>query len=56
MPGGQGSLHRIRMSVVGDDDRLDLYQFLAVLALHLERHAAQARRTQERSRGASPGT
>jgi DinB superfamily len=36
---GEGSLHTIRMSVVGDDDRLDLYQFILVIALHAERHA-----------------
>ena len=41
---GSGSLHRIRMSVVEGDDRLDLYQYLMVIALHTERHAAQVRR------------
>lgn len=41
-PGGLGTLHRIRMSVVGgDDDRLDLYQYLEVLCLHAARHVAQ---------------
>jgi len=44
MPDGEGSLHRIRMSVVGDDDRLDLYQFACVIALHAERHARAMRR------------
>ena len=48
MPNGEGSLHRIRMSVVvGGDDRLDLYQFLAVVALHMERHARAMRRNEE---------
>jgi hypothetical protein len=46
MPNGEGSLHRIRMSVVGGDDRLDLYQFLAVIALHMERHARAMRRNE----------
>jgi len=41
-PGGLATLHRIRMSVVGgEDDRLDLYQFLEVLRLHARRHTAQ---------------
>ncbi len=44
MPGGEGTLHRIRMSAVEGDDRLDLYQYLAVVALHLERHVAQMER------------
>lgn len=39
-PRGEGALHAITMSVVGE--RLDLYQFLAVIALHAERHARQA--------------
>ena len=39
-PRGEGALHAITMSVVGG--RLDLYQFLAVIALHAERHARQA--------------
>lgn len=44
-PGGVATLHRIRMSVVGgDDDRLDLYQFLEVLRLHARRHVAQIER------------
>jgi hypothetical protein len=47
MPGGEGSLHRIRMSAVGEDDRLDLYQFLAVIALHAERHARAMRHNEE---------
>ncbi len=41
-PAGMGTLHRIRMSVVGgDDDRLDLYQYLEVLRLHAVRHIEQ---------------
>jgi hypothetical protein len=47
MPSGEGALHRIRMSVVGEDDRLDLYQFLCVVALHAERHARAMRRNTE---------
>lgn len=44
-PGGVGTLHRIRMSVVGgDDDRLDLYQYLEVVRLHALRHLAQVDR------------
>ncbi|MFT4543536.1 MAG: hypothetical protein ACI841_002680 [Planctomycetota bacterium] len=39
-PKGEGSLHRIRMSVVGED-KLDLYQYTLVVALHIERHVAQ---------------
>jgi len=41
-PDGLGTLHRIRMSAVGgDDDRLELYQYLDVLRLHAERHMRQ---------------
>ena len=36
---GEGALHAISMSVVGG--KLDLYRYLALVALHLERHAAQ---------------
>lgn len=39
MRDGEGSLHAISMSVVGE--RLDLYQYLALIALHMERHADQ---------------
>lgn len=39
MRDGQGALHTISMSVVGE--RLDLYQYLALIALHMERHADQ---------------
>ena len=38
----EGALHTVRMSVVGE--RLDLYQFLALVDLHLERHLAQLER------------
>lgn len=48
LPAGEGALHRIRMSVVGaagdGDDRLDLYQFLEIVALHAERHLRQLER------------
>lgn len=44
MPAGEGSLHSVRMSVIGETERLDLYQFLQVIALHTERHARQMRR------------
>ena len=44
MPAGEGSLHTIKMSVVGPESRLDLYQFLAFAALHLERHTLQVQR------------
>ncbi len=41
-PDGVGTLHRIRMSVVGgEDDRLELYQYLEVVRLHAERHVRQ---------------
>ena len=43
MPDGEGSLHAIRMSVVGR--KLDLYQYLRLLDLHLARHLAQLDRT-----------
>ena len=38
--GGEGSLHRVRMSV-NDSGRLDVYQWLQFLALHARRHLAQ---------------
>ena len=41
LPPGAGTLHAIRMSALPGDDRLDLYQYLALLALHAERHARQ---------------
>jgi hypothetical protein len=40
-PAGEGTLHRIRMSRVEGDDRLELYQFLELVVRHAERHAAQ---------------
>lgn len=44
-PRGEGTLHRIRMSMVdGDDDRLDLYQYLEIVRLHAARHVAQVER------------
>jgi hypothetical protein len=42
MPDGEGALHTIRFSVV--HARLDLYQFLKVIELHLRRHLAQMER------------
>jgi hypothetical protein len=39
---GQGALHSISMSVVGT--KLDLYGYLTLVALHLERHGAQIER------------
>jgi len=42
LPAGEGTLHRIRFSVVGEP--LDLYQFLRVIDLHARRHLAQLRR------------
>jgi DinB superfamily len=38
--GGEGSLHRVRMSV-NECGRLDVYQWLQFLALHAHRHLAQ---------------
>ena len=37
-------LHTIRMTILNPDARLDLNGFLAFIALHTERHAAQVRR------------
>jgi hypothetical protein len=45
--GGEGTLHTIRMSVVREDNRLDLYQFLCVIALHAERHARAMQRNED---------
>jgi len=45
LPDGEGSLHTIRFSPA--DARLDLYQFLGVIDLHLRRHLAQMRRGYE---------
>jgi hypothetical protein len=44
--GGEGALHTIRMSVVQGNDRLDLYQFSCVIALHAERHARAMQRNE----------
>jgi hypothetical protein len=41
---GGGSLHTIRMTVLGPEARLDSIELLAFIALHAERHASQARR------------
>ena len=41
LPDGEGTLHTIRFSPA--DARLDLYQFLGVIDLHLRRHLAQMR-------------
>ena len=46
MPEGEGALHAISMSVVGG--KLDLYGYLALVALHLERHGAQIDRALRR--------
>ena len=43
-PCGEGTLHSIRMSVVGPGERLGLYQFVHFIALHAERHAGQMQR------------
>lgn len=39
MRDGTGALHAISMSVVGS--KLDLYQYAALIALHMERHVRQ---------------
>lgn len=44
LPSGEGHLHRIRMSVLPGENRLDLYQYLAFLALHSARHREQMQR------------
>lgn len=45
LPAGEGTLHRIRMSVVPrDEDRLHLYEYVLVLVLHAERHVGQIKR------------
>ena len=48
LPNGEGSLHTIRFSPA--DRRLDLYQFLAVVELHLRRHLAQLERIRRQVR------
>ncbi|MCC6408525.1 MAG: DinB family protein [Planctomycetes bacterium] len=47
LPHGAGSLHRIRISVVEGDDRLDFYQLLHFVLLHVARHRAQLARAIE---------
>jgi hypothetical protein len=47
-PAGEGSLHAIRFSPL--DARLDLYQFLGVIEVHLRRHLAQIERSAHRAR------
>jgi len=44
LPAGEGTLHTIRMTVLGPDARLDVYELLVFIALHAERHTAQVRR------------
>ena len=51
LPPGAGTLHRIKMSVVGPEAMLDLYQYLEVIALHGERHLAQLKRCTEAAQG-----
>ena len=46
LPRGEGSLHLVRMSVQ-DLGKLDLYQWLAFLALHARRHHIEAQRVYE---------
>ena len=53
MRDGEGALHRVSMSVVGRN--LDLYQFLALIALHAERHASQMDRARLLSGGTGSG-
>lgn len=49
LPAGEGTLHRIRFSRIErpeeDADRLDLYQWLELIARHAARHAGQIDRT-----------
>ena len=47
MPDGQGTLHRVRMSLVHGDDRLDLYEYLEFLGQHAERHGRQVEENRE---------
>lgn len=44
-PAGEGTLHRIRMSVA--DAHLNLYQYLALIVLHADRHWIQILRNRE---------
>jgi len=41
MPEGEGTLHRIRMSRLAEDSRLELYQYVDFLGRHAQRHLAQ---------------
>lgn len=43
MPAGEGTLHRIRLSVLPGAPRLDLLAWIEFLARHAERHLAQMR-------------
>jgi len=47
MPNGEGSLHRIRLSLLETDEHLDLYQYLYFLGVHMRRHRAQMERNRE---------
>jgi len=47
LPAGAATLRRIRMSRVEGDDRLDLDQYLDVIALHAARHVRQVARNRE---------
>jgi hypothetical protein len=51
--GGQGSLHRVRMSANGYG-RLDVYLWLQFLALHARRHLAQMAATEVMFVGSPP--
>lgn len=53
--GGLGALHKIRISVVPGDDRLDFYRLLHFVLLHVARHRAQAERVLALTRE-PPGT
>ncbi len=44
MPAGEGTLHRIRMSVLPGREKLELYQMLDFIARHAERHLTQIER------------
>jgi len=46
LPHGEGALYSLRMSVV--DARLDLYQYLRLVDLHLQRHLRQMERARAR--------
>jgi hypothetical protein len=44
LPANADRMHTIRMTILGPETRLDAREFLKFIALHMERHAAQARR------------